>query len=726
MRETMTFALAVLMAVPLLAGDALGDELVVAAKGYVHDYSLTPPDSIGGVIEKALPDVTNAPQLVAIVGDRFGLKEETARLITIAVLRRLMAEGGAGMETEEEGETVVADLDRDFAEALRSDPSNSAVAREYLGLIGDDNCGVPDADKHVHEVLRGLRRDQRGAVALQVMSDVRVSHGNAALFEAVTESYGLDPLALSIAGDELTSSLNAELFDRATALWLAQKDVLSASAAASRAIYAYATRRALADVLRIYRSLPAEAKAIVWKAPAAEATVRSRGVERSIGTRDVRFTLAAAFILAGDGRAARPLLPAGQLKKDDAATTAMLMAGIESPGGDAFDLVINYLQNVNASTTALVDEVFDRVANRAGYAAASRWRLDSVARADERLARTERTVLPETAVALLPACSAIEGPTAEISPAVERLLNRAPLVPFVERAVDDSARSSQVDDWARSTAARFVAGFDLLRIQTRGDEIVSVAASQSVDPSAGGYWILRSTDGGATWNRPLYTGLRVMQPYEIVIGSTLPMLGEDGVRIEVAVNEPDEKSITFPLVARRAKRTKEGVAIDLKWRDLERDSDGDGLTDLMEERILTDPNAADTDGDGLPDGIDPMPQVAFRQSSGDAAQIIATVFQAYFGQDVVTNARTIFMAGDPADFSGVGSRLRIIVMNEAEIEAASKKFGPAAATHLSPVIIDQTETRAWVQLNGEGNGATYLLEKRNGVWTALVIASWVT
>ena len=129
-------------------------------------------------------------------------------------------------------------------------------------------------------MLRGLPSDQRGLVALQVMSDFRVRHGDAALFEAVTESYGLDPLALAIAGDEWNSSANAELFDRATSLWLAQKDVESASAAAARAIYAYASRRSLVDVLRVYRSLPAEGKAIVSSAPAAEATVHSRGVER--------------------------------------------------------------------------------------------------------------------------------------------------------------------------------------------------------------------------------------------------------------------------------------------------------------------------------------------------------------------------------------------------------------------------------------------------------------
>ncbi|MBV9070716.1 MAG: hypothetical protein JO231_18525 [Acidobacteria bacterium] len=700
MRETMTFALVLLLSVPLLASDAPLDELVTQAKSGVTDYSLTPPDSIGGVIEKALPDMANAQQLVTIVRERFELTEKTACLITLATLHSLTRVE----RTEQELTDALRDFEHDYAEALRSDPSNAAVAREYLALIAEDDNHYPEAGRRIRDVLRVLPLDQRGAVALQVMSDGRVTHANAALFEVASESYGEDPLALAIAGDGLASSSNAELFDRATALWLARKDVESAAAAASRAIYAYATRGSLADVLRVYRSLPAEAKAIVSSVPASEATVQSRGVEHRIRTRDIRFTLAAAFILDGDARAALPLLPLQQAKKDDAeaqssaATIAVLRAAIDSPGGDAFDLVTNYLQHVNAATTALVDEVFDRVATRAGYAAASKWRLETVNRADERLSDVERMVVPDAVAALLPPRAVASQPADAISPATARLPGREPQLLF-EQPVDDSARS----DAALSVVRPLPAGFAFLRMEQRGNEMVAVAEAQD------GYWILRSFDRGATWNPPLYTGLRVMHPYEVVIGSTLPMLLDDGLRIEVATNESVDLT----------------AALDLKWRDLERDSDGDGLTDLMEERLFTDPNSADTDLDGIPDGVDPLPQVAFRQSEGDASLIIETALAAYFGSDQ-TGARTIFVAGDPADFAGVRGLLRIIVMSDPEIDAASKKFGPVRATHLSPVIIDQRGTRAWMQVNDDGAGATYLLEKRNGVWTATVVASWVT
>src|SRR4051812_26968778 len=190
MRRTMpTFALAVLLTVPLLAGDKAIDELVTQAKENVRDYSLTPPDSIGGVIEHEVSNVANGRQLVDLVRDRFGLKDETARLITIAVLHNLGTEGRVEAETEEQYEELARSIDRDYAAALRSDPANAAVAREYLALNADTLDRCPNPANNVRDVLRGLPRQQRGFVALQVMSDLRVRQADPALFEAVTESY---------------------------------------------------------------------------------------------------------------------------------------------------------------------------------------------------------------------------------------------------------------------------------------------------------------------------------------------------------------------------------------------------------------------------------------------------------------------------------------------------------------------------------------------------------
>ena len=60
---------------------------------------------------------------------------------------------------------------------------------------------------------------------------------------------------------------------------------------------------------------------------------------------------------------------------------------------------------------------------------------------------------------------------------------------------------------------------------------------------------------------------------------------------------------------------------------LRKDTDGDGLTDLVEARLGTNPNTADTDGDGLSDAVDPCPTAAPRPL-GDTEKILVACIEA--------------------------------------------------------------------------------------------------
>ena len=62
---------------------------------------------------------------------------------------------------------------------------------------------------------------------------------------------------------------------------------------------------------------------------------------------------------------------------------------------------------------------------------------------------------------------------------------------------------------------------------------------------------------------------------------------------------------------------------------LRQDADGDGLTDLVEARLGTDPHKADTDGDGLNDAVDPCPNAPPRELN-DREKIIAASIEARF------------------------------------------------------------------------------------------------
>ncbi|MGC4044549.1 MAG: PQQ-binding-like beta-propeller repeat protein [Armatimonas sp.] len=79
-----------------------------------------------------------------------------------------------------------------------------------------------------------------------------------------------------------------------------------------------------------------------------------------------------------------------------------------------------------------------------------------------------------------------------------------------------------------------------------------------------------------------------------------------------------------------------GKLIESEWirifpedASLRKDTDGDGLTDLVEERLGLDPSQADTDKDGLSDAVDPCPNVAPR-ALGDTEKIVAACIEAHF------------------------------------------------------------------------------------------------
>lgn len=143
-----------------------------------------------------------------------------------------------------------------------------------------------------------------------------------------------------------------------------------------------------------------------------------------------------------------------------------------------------------------------------------------------------------------------------------------------------------------------------------GKRVVVVARSQALDKRgefSSGYVLHFSEDGGKTWGPPLHSGLAAGFPYVLRKESTAPVFDGDVVQLPVDVREIDPSTITFPPVNVRAWRVEEDQLLRIPMASLVRDSDGDGLTDLVEERLVTDPDNADTDGDGVTDADDLQP-----------------------------------------------------------------------------------------------------------------------
>ena len=101
-------------------------------------------------------------------------------------------------------------------------------------------------------------------------------------------------------------------------------------------------------------------------------------------------------------------------------------------------------------------------------------------------------------------------------------------------------------------------------------------------------------------------------------------------------------------------KTGEPVELRASLADIMKDSDGDGLTDLAEERLMLDPHNPDTDGDGIPDGEDAVPNLADKPSTPRQeafAAALAFAFGTRTGdrQQTTPFEHVLFLHADPAD-----------------------------------------------------------------------------
>jgi hypothetical protein len=347
---------------------------------------------------------------------------------------------------------------------------------------------------------------------------------------------------------------------------------------------------------------------------------------------------------------------------------------------------------------------------------------------------------------------------------VSRLLQAPAAVRFAEKALPDGIVPVELTDDQLGTRLKAMAAgtpemtlpahFGLVRLERQGDRAAALGVSQDYDPvgevSRGAYWVLLSSDGGRTWDPPLYTGLRVNQPYVVRSVSDLPLLAGDHLQVEVEIAELDSAKIHFPPIALATKRTAKGLYLDIPLDLLRKDSDGDGLTDLAEERLMTDPQSRDTDGDGLEDGVDPLPTVPLRHGAPSPATRAMAAFladswnvsQAAIVEGISNgptllccakdrarsvDEKTLFLVADRGLFSALTPPGRVLVLTPEEAEAATQKFGPFFPMKLELFCFDRSGRRAYVVWSATWQGGQSLLEEKpDGTWKATPTTGWIT
>lgn len=339
-------------------------------------------------------------------------------------------------------------------------------------------------------------------------------------------------------------------------------------------------------------------------------------------------------------------------------------------------------------------------------------------------------------------------------------------LPVALRQPHPKPKSSQPDDgilFAESSKtpsvrppwASRLPGGELVRYEQQGQRVVAITVSQSLDPtgeiSAGGYWVSLSDDGGEHFQAPLYTGLRMFEPYVVLPKSKLPMLAGAHLQLEVAVRQIDDEHVMLPPVFLPMKSKRDDVYVDIALADLARDTDGDGLTDMAEWAMLLDPDKADTDGDGIPDGIDPLPQVATSLAKDPHAPALVAVLSNLFGKSlgaIVTTSATgtdpghafavtgstdnynsasaTFVEAPAAYFSGIAMRGRMIVLNKQQAAALQKARGISFTMSIPVFEVSHDGSKALIVWSSGWVGGTYLLTRNKGGWKVETLQRWIT
>jgi hypothetical protein len=351
--------------------------------------------------------------------------------------------------------------------------------------------------------------------------------------------------------------------------------------------------------------------------------------------------------------------------------------------------------------------------------------------------------------------------------------------------------SGRAAAWRRMEQLRLPAGFQAVRTERQGKCAAVIAISQAYDRqspvSDGGYWVLLSDEKGTTWRRPLYTGLRANLPYTVRASSALPLLAKGGaggtaacppwtcglaqggvggtaacppstcgltgdhLQVEVEVREINSFFTTEDGPAELAPRQpRRGIYLDIPLAALERDADGDGLTDLEEQRLLLDPDDADTDHDGLGDAVDPMPAIAAVENpspwAGPAAAILG--YLADKGPPRQPSqprrgwpgaccnpapaaassplSRTVFVMGERPWFAGLRPAYRLIVLTGEEIEALRRKVTTPQLFGIQLLVLDRSGDRAFAVWWGELQGGKLVLERRGDSWHADSVSEWIS
>ena len=174
-----------------------------------------------------------------------------------------------------------------------------------------------------------------------------------------------------------------------------------------------------------------------------------------------------------------------------------------------------------------------------------------------------------------------------------------------------------------------------------------------------------SENNGEDWNY-YYTGITQEQPVFVKFYSQRPLIKEKG-KLEIDACLLRQLSTgTHPGPGPSYECVKDGIYLVFDISFIAKDSDGDGLTDIVEDNFFTDKYNEDTDSDGITDNLDMNPRVNYTRTK--KSKIYETVLNGDVGsKDMDWALGRLFFKGNNTTYftDSIGIELDFVTDNKA-------------------------------------------------------------
>jgi hypothetical protein len=285
-----------------------------------------------------------------------------------------------------------------------------------------------------------------------------------------------------------------------------------------------------------------------------------------------------------------------------------------------------------------------------------------------------------------------------------------------------------VDSLQYSTRIADVPLANILRVDDNNNPGILLYTKRTLEHRNLGYWIKILQDG--LW-KDYYTGLTANHYFYFKPNSTINFqLENDKLQIEGAKVRLTEQEV-LPFGAPKFEPVQDHLIIELDLAQIIRDSDGDGLTDILETKYGTNPKSIDSDKDGI-DDLDDKNPLSIKSDSpiidiynylinnpSDSCLIVEGKRGDCQSEPNLESEMDYLIVSDIPELKSISPEFnRLIILTTDEFEEYSQA-NPISLErlYLTPIFkVDNANDTYKVSIGGSGWDYEYIIKKLKNGW----------